>query len=122
MSRTASSASSRLRATGGEPVGLDHDRDRAGVEIGEGGRDGVEERGGCGRDAIFQQELFGENLRRLETGAIGFRSIGGNADGGEPVNETERQGNLGPDDDKGHLLALGEGDQAVDVVGGDGKA
>ena len=38
------------------------------------------------------------------------------------VGEPEGKRDLGTDDDEGDLLALHEGDEAGDIVGGDGKA
>jgi hypothetical protein len=40
----------------------------------------------------------------------------------QPVRETEGERHFGADDDEGYLFALGEGDEAGDIVGGDGEA
>ena len=106
---------------GGEAVGLDDDRGGAGPEVGDRGRGLVEERGGGGGDPVLQEDLLGVDLRRLEPRAIGLRAVGGDAGGGERVDEAEREGDLGADHDESDFLVLGERDQAGDVIGGDGE-
>ena len=103
---------------GGESVGFDNDGGAALADVGEGGLYLGEDAGGGGGDTVFEEELFGENLGGFEAGTVGLRAVGGDTDGGEGVYETEGERDLGADDDEVDFLALDEGDEAGDVVGG----
>ena len=107
---------------GGEPVGFDDDGDCARAEIGEGGGDFAEKRGGGGRDAVLEQNLFRENFGSFEASAVGCGAVDGDAGLDEAVGEAEGEGDFGADDDEFDFLALSEGDEAGDIIGGDGDA
>ena len=106
----------------GQAVGFDHDRDRARAKIRERRRDLAEERRRRRRNSVFQEDLLRENLRRFESGAVGFRAVGGNSGCDQLVDESERQRHFGTDDDELDLLALSERDQSGDVIRGDVEA
>jgi hypothetical protein len=107
---------------GGESVGFDYDGGAALADVGEGGFDLGEDARGGGGDAVFEENLFGENLGGFEAGTIGFGAVGGDADFGEGVHEAEGERDLGTDDDEVDFLALDEGDETGDVVGGNGES
>jgi len=106
----------------GEAVGFDDDGDGAGAEVGERGGDFGEDGGGGGGDAVLYEELLGEDFGGFEAGAVGFGAVGGDADFEEGIDEAEGEGDFGADDDELDFFVLGEGDEAWDVVGGDGEA
>lgn len=107
---------------GGEAVGFDDDRNRARAKVGERGGDFGEEGGGSGGNFVLQQDLLRENLGGFEASAVGFGTVNGDAGCEEFVGEAEGERDFGADDDEVDFLALGEGDEAGDVVGGDGEA
>jgi len=65
---------------GGETIGFDDDGNRARAQVGEGGIDLAEERGGRGRNLVLQQNLLRENFGGFEAGAVGARAVDGNVD------------------------------------------
>ena len=107
---------------GGEAVGFDHDGNCARAQVGEGRGDFAEKGGGRGGDAVLQEELFRENLGGFEARAVGFGAVDGKADFVQAVGEAEGERDFGADDDELDFFALREGDEAGDVVGGDGDA
>ena len=75
--------------SGGEAVCLDHDGRATRAQVGERGGDLGKDAGGGGRNAVFEQKVFGENLGCFEAGAVGFGAVGADVDGGEGVHKPE---------------------------------
>ena len=71
---------------------------------------------------VLQQNLFRENLRSFQTSAVGFGPVNGNADFVQAIGEAEGERDFGADDDEVDFFALSEGDEAGDIIGGDGDA
>jgi hypothetical protein len=70
---------------------------------------------------VLEENFLGKNLGGFEARAVGAGAVDGDVEFAQAVGETEGKRNLGADDDKGDALALDEGNEAGDVVGGDGE-
>ena len=85
---------------GGEPVGLDHDRQAPLGDIGLGRARVGEAAIGRGRDGIAPGEVLHEAFGALQRGAGGIGPESGNAGRFQPVHQAQHQGRLGSDDDE----------------------
>ena len=106
----------------GESVGFDDDGCRPGADVSDGALGVVEERGGRGGDAVFEQDFLRVDFRRLKPRAVGLGAVGGNAGRQQLIHEAERERDLGADDDEFDFLVLGERDEPGDVIDRDGEA
>ena len=71
---------------------------------------------------MLEENLFRENFGRFQTRTVGFGSVNGNADCVQAIGEAEGERDFGADDDEVDFFALSEGDEAGDIIGGDGDA
>ena len=77
------------------------------LKVGEGGCDFGKITVGRGRDVMFGKKVFAESLTRFELCSSGVGTVGGDADGGQRVDETKAKRHFRADDDETDALRLG---------------
>ena len=102
-----------------EPIGLDDDGGADLAQIRQGGFELAETGVGRRGDTVTLEKILGEGLGPLQLG----RPLGGSEAGQsrrlEAVHQARHQGGLGTDDGEADGLGAGEGDQGIQVLGGD---
>ena len=108
--------------TGGEAASFDDDGSRMLLKVGEGGSNFGKITVGRGRDVVFGKKVFAENLARFKLRSSGIGAIGGDANGGQRVDETEAKRHFWAYDDETDALRLGKSDHPLNFFDRDVKA
>ncbi len=106
---------------GGEPGGLDHQRLRMAIDVGQRGGEIAKAAAGRGAHARSRHQLLGESLGGFQLRRGGTRPEDRPPLGPKPVGQAERQRDLGPHHGEIDAVHVGRVGQAVDIVGGNGK-
>ena len=104
----------------GQAIGLDDDGGAHPAQIGQGRLQLGEAAVGCGGDAVALEKILGEGLGTLQLSGALAGPEAGQSRGLETIHQSRHQRRLGPNDGQADLLVPGEGQEAVEILGGDG--